>query len=109
VEIQVAPISFTVPLAEPVTANVIRAEEGEGEPKENLPAGCKGTSKAPIAEAGHLCVFVNREENVLSFSVQNLETNQTLKAGKGGAMVQFPPETKAATEFAYGSWTVTAK
>jgi hypothetical protein len=108
-EIQVATISFTVPLAEPVTANVIKAEEGEGEPKENLPEGCKGTSKAPIAEAGHLCVFVASEENVLGFSVRNLETSNTLEAGKGGAVVQFSPKTKKEVEFAFGSWVVTAK
>jgi hypothetical protein len=108
-EAQIAAISFSVPLANPVTANVIKAEEGEGEPKENLPVGCKGTHKAPIAESGNLCVFVTEENNASFYSAENPETEVGGKAGPTGSLVRIIPTVKKEVMLVNGTWVVTAE
>ncbi|MGA9875613.1 MAG: hypothetical protein WBQ21_07380 [Solirubrobacteraceae bacterium] len=55
-----ADISFPIQLAGAITeanTHFIGAEEGEGEPHANLPAGCGGNYKEPKAVSGNLCIF----------------------------------------------------
>jgi hypothetical protein len=59
----VSSVSFALPLAAPPTMHYIGPEEGEGEPKAHLPAGCTGNVEGPNAEPGNLCVFAKEEEN----------------------------------------------
>lgn len=118
-----ASISFTIPLAKALgEANVhfIGPEEGEGEPKVNLPTGCSGNYAAPKAASGNLCVFTER---VLDYStleplplnagtaVIDAETGE-VGAGTSGAYifsrgaVTTPGETEALI-FGSGDWVVT--
>ena len=101
-------ISFTIPLATaPETVNVIGPEEGEGEPKANLPAGCTGNVTNPGAAKGNLCVFVTKEKNVLALQILN-PTSSSEGASTTGARIGAATLVNALIE-AFGTWAVTAK
>ena len=92
--------SFTIPLTESPTFNVIGEEEGEHEAKENLPAGCKGNVEAPKADPGNLCVFEYYTENA-TIKVQVVST-----VGATGIILHLDTEEGFETA---GTWAVTAK
>jgi hypothetical protein len=117
-------ISFTIELASAPgqdNSHFIGVEEGEGEPKANVPAGCKGSYKDPQAESGNLCVFANKmtslETNGLS-TLKNAEEEVEIKsppipgigAGKSGVIITLKstPSEQPLNAVAYGVWTVTA-
>lgn len=105
-----AAISFTIPLAAaPKSSLFIGPEEGEGEAKEKLPAGCKGNFEHPVAEGGHLCVFSN--ETMLNATGWKAITSsifvQPLGAGAGAQVVLASEE--AGLVLADGTWAVTAE
>jgi Collagen triple helix repeat (20 copies) len=59
--IVVSSVSFGIPLAEAPVPNYIRVNEGQGQSKEKLPAGCTGNVQNPGAKKGNLCVFAQTE------------------------------------------------
>jgi hypothetical protein len=107
---QTSPISFVIPLATGVAVNYIGAEEGEGEPKENLPPGCSGTAHHPIAAKGHLCVFTTAAINAESFFgtfILNPETGSTTETGTSGMVVAVRSVEGGLVE-TIGTWALTA-
>jgi hypothetical protein len=92
--------SFSIPLAEPPAFNLIGEGEGEGEPKEHLPAGCKGNWDTPQASPGNLCVFEAYAVD-MTISVQAAKTTGAIATVKR-------PSTEEPFR-AVGSWAVTAK
>jgi hypothetical protein len=118
-------ISFTIKLASAPGqehSHFIGVEEGEGEPKANLPAGCKGNYQDPQAESGNLCVFaaeVVKLETSGLVTLRNAEEEfkastppmPGLGAGKSGAIITLTAlgnENNLVNADAYGVWTVTA-
>jgi hypothetical protein len=109
-------ISFTIPLAKGVLPHLVGPEEGEGEPNENLPAGCLGNYTTPGAEKGNLCAFAQTEENagkyatlfnfLLPGTTEGTFPNQ--KTGTAGAVVVFQSESEGNVS-AVGTWAVTAE
>jgi hypothetical protein len=101
--VTIAIASFGIPLTEPeaVIPNVIGEEEGEGEPHQNLPAGCKGKPSKPEANPGNLCVFVTSALNVTLII-------QQAKVSTAGAFAAVEHSVNDDFE-ARGSWAVTAK
>jgi len=111
VEVDIAPISFTIPLKEaPEKVTVIGVgEEGKGG---GCPVGSSITK--PAAEKGNLCVFVEEASNVSSESIAITSPEKGVTAGGGeagptGALVLAGPETKGTPMITYGTWAVTAK
>jgi hypothetical protein len=106
-----SPISFNIPLAVGVPASYIGVEEGEGEPKENLPAGCSGTVGEPVASKGHLCVFARTETNAGLYSgvahFLNPETTAFNETGQSGVVVA-EQSVEEGPMSANGTWVVTA-
>jgi hypothetical protein len=104
-------ISFVIPLAAPVAASYIGAEEGEGEAKENLPEGCIGNVENAGALKGHLCVFATNEENARPlatlFHFLNPERGTFGETGKAGIIVAAQSEGEGNVT-ANGVWAVTA-
>jgi hypothetical protein len=96
--------SFAIPLAEVPTFQLIGAEEGEGEPKANLPTGCKGKAHKPAADPGNLCVFEEGAYNVTGLKTEN---NTRVSTAGAVALVQIPNFEEAF--HASGTWAVTAK
>jgi collagen triple helix repeat protein len=98
-EARVSLASFTIPLAAVPTVNFVGVEEGEGEKKAKLPAGCKGNYEKPGANPGNFCVFETLENEVGEFEMRPTAVGVT-------AHVEVNPEF----EFnAAGTWAVTAK
>ncbi len=104
-----AAISFAIPLPQAPTANIVKLGEGEGEAKQNLPAGCKGNVNEPKAEAGHLCIFVGEgTENVSLLFPGNAESAEGGgEAGKTGALV-LALAKEAAGMAVQGTWAAAA-
>jgi hypothetical protein len=107
-------ISFTVPLAAPLTANqthFIGDEEGFKEPKEAAAiknGECSGTYTDPGAKSGNLCVFINPTSlnGPGTLAIENAETAAEAGAGVSGAVLA---ELYLGSEIAHyeGSWVVT--
>jgi hypothetical protein len=116
-------ISFTIPLTSAPgqdNSHFIGLEEGEGEPKANMPTGCKGNYQDPQAESGNLCIFattmVGLEPNGASTLVNAEEEIKFqappipgIGAGKSGVIItlQSPNTGPSIAANAYGVWTVT--
>jgi hypothetical protein len=94
--------SFAIALSEPPVANVVGPGEGEGEPKANLPAGCKGNVTEPKANPGNLCIFESAAFNV------EIQASR-VAAGTAGAWVGIAVPNFEEPYAIYGSWAVTAK
>ncbi len=111
-----ASISFPIQLAKALGeagTHFIGPEEGEGEPKENMPAGCSGNFAAPKAASGNLCVFTkvmdaNFNPVPASLSILDAETGEK-QAGKSGAYLSGAIAGGNAGETIIGSgdWVVT--
>jgi Collagen triple helix repeat (20 copies) len=112
-EVLLAPISFTIPLAAPLTNALECGEPGKPacvthviEPGGSLPTGCTGSVAEPGAEAGNLCVFVaEKDANVLGITVH---PNSFAGSGAGttGALLtalNFP----SGEMYGSGTWAVT--
>jgi hypothetical protein len=98
---KVALASFSIPLAETPEINVIGPEEGEGEPLEKLPAGCKGDYKRPAANEGNLCIF-----EIYLLNVSEVDAEQATTVGVLG-QAEIADQTRESK--ASGTWAVTAK
>jgi hypothetical protein len=105
---------------------VIGEEEGEGESKVNstiIPKDCKGNVTKPVAEPGHLCIFVSLStlgETTAKIGsggtkdigeaelTLNPESNEAANygAGKGGALIHVTETTLESV--GKGVWAVTA-
>lgn len=97
---RVALASFAIPLAQPPTFHLIGPLEGEGEPNEKLPAGCKGNEASPKAEPGNLCVF-----ELTTSGIASMLPNVTV----AGAVAHLELEEFSNPYVAAGTWAVTAK
>jgi collagen triple helix repeat protein len=95
--------SFTIPLVEVPTFQLIGVEEGEGEPKANLPAGCKGNAHKPTANPGNLCVF-----ETSAFNVTGLGTENNKRVSTAGAVALVEIANFEEAFHASGTWAVTA-
>lgn len=114
------PISFPIPLAEPIGPDKVHfltqeQTENKSEPK------CPGTVENPQAAPGHLCVYTSRESHEVVIPAEEEQPERVIGAfiglgpdnaeGAGGAstsgaLLQFIIYTEGA--FARGSWAVTA-
>jgi hypothetical protein len=95
------PISFSVPLAVPITESTkihFVGELGDG-------VNCKGTVKEPKALPGQLCIYWYEYENAEFASVRSTEEVAGGITSKAGAFIQFK-EVKDGANGA-GSWAVT--
>jgi len=102
-------VSFADPVVSPEIGenfeyNYIKPEEGEGEPKENLPAGCKGNVFKPVAEPGKLCVFGKEESNVKHAAEIKVLPESTVLGFRIQAI-----SAAQGNVFAQGTWAVTAE
>jgi hypothetical protein len=97
-------INYPIPLAAGVTPEV--------RPVAATPnANCPGTTAAPRAAAGFLCVYIGDVAGVTASSVNtyNPETGSSSTDSPYGAQVYFPSNGSANPDFfASGSWAVTA-
>jgi hypothetical protein len=101
--------SFPIPLATPVTPHFIGVQEGEGESKEKLPAGCKGNYKEPDPSAGNLCVFANSLQGATFAIFWNAaDENPEEVAGESGT-VMLLEAGNAGFDGGFGTWAVKAK
>jgi hypothetical protein len=114
-EVQEAPISFTIPLAAPLTNASECGEAGKPacvthviEPGESLPSGCTGSLAEPGAEKGNLCIFVaEKSTNVVGVGIAPDSFAGSGSTGRTGAILLLPLDTTALT-YASGTWAVTA-
>jgi hypothetical protein len=111
-----APISFTIPLAAPLTDAPECGEPSKPacvthviEPGGALPAGCTGSLEEPGAEKGNLCVFVAEAHNVVGFNVHAYKFlgEPSLGTSKTGALLMLSTATEEQM-YASGTWAVTA-
>jgi hypothetical protein len=102
--VTIAIASFSIPLTEPeaVIPNIIGAGEGEGQPHQNLPAGCKGNNSKPEANPGNLCVFFTATPFNMTLSIQQYAVSTA-----GAFAVVEHNENEAF--YGRGTWAVTAK
>jgi Collagen triple helix repeat (20 copies) len=102
----ISPISFTIPLAETVKANVI-GPGGKG----GGGGACPETSELskPEAEPGNLCIF----EGAFAVNVNEVNPiapeNGVKEGGKTGVIVEILPTNNSEPVFVNGTWAVTAK
>jgi hypothetical protein len=98
-----APISFTIPLAEPLAAADIeyKAPGYEGTPGDN----CPGRVSAPAAKAGFLCVYAGAVGSGTVADPPVTDSAQAPGADVSGGTLQFDPESTVV--FARGTWAVT--
>jgi hypothetical protein len=112
-----ASISFPVPLEKALAeanSHFIGPEEGEGEPKANLPDGCSGNVKEPKAASGNLCIFTRTVEGLktgpllASLTINDVETGE-VRAGRSGAYLSgFISGAQAGDQvIGIGDWVVT--
>ncbi|RYB94964.1 hypothetical protein EUA93_11775 [Nocardioides oleivorans] len=90
-------ISFGHTLTTPPTAHLIDV----GDP---VPAGCSGTSAAPSASPGHLCVFVTLNNNGGSPQIYNVGGAANASSPFGAYIGS--AAGAAGNVFLYGSWAV---
>jgi hypothetical protein len=112
-ELLLASISFTIPLAVPLTNATECGEPGKPAcvthvigPGGSLPAGCTGSLAEPGAEAGNLCVFVaEKSANITGFTVH---PNSFGGSGTGttGAVIDLVGNPLAEM-YGSGTWAVT--
>jgi hypothetical protein len=103
-----AAISFNIPLAATPAISFIGPEEGEGESKEKLPAGCKGNFEHPEAVSGNLCVFSNATmANATGWKANGLTKIIVAPVGVGTGAQLYLASEAAGTVLADGTWAVT--
>ncbi|MGA8745172.1 MAG: hypothetical protein WB507_04840 [Solirubrobacterales bacterium] len=130
-ELLMTPISFTIPLAAGLDAEHVHVLD-QGFPAPNRSAceaetgterteceeklvkeekACPGTAVSPKAEAGNLCIFIGRAENlkILVPVLPGLEA--FFEAGPTGAVLLAlaPEHNEGKGLFASGTWAVTAE
>jgi hypothetical protein len=111
-----AAISFPIPLDEGAKVNIIGIEEGENEANAKLPEEggvqvCKGNQAAPLAEPGHLCIFLSTERRVAGVGTSAPPGGTEGSTGEEGVIFAAsgePESTEKGLEI-LGVWTVTAK
>jgi hypothetical protein len=101
--IEQVPISFPIPLADPLDAAHVHLIA----PGEPTPEGCGGTPATPEAEPGNLCVFPGELIEATEFNVVKPEGELQLGAGKTGAVVRFFAEGAEGSS-GRGTFAVTA-
>jgi hypothetical protein len=122
----IVPLSFNIPLAEPLEQNHVffvkkeewAEEEVEPQPgvkvKLKAPAECAGgTVEQPKAAPGNLCVFVGVLYQIGSedASIANPGSTglDTLGASRNGAALILESEGASGPRFGHGTWAVTAE
>jgi hypothetical protein len=109
-------LSFPIPLAEGKNAepHYIGPGEGEGGPKANLPAGCKGNVEKPQAEKGNLCVFANVSQSAEFAAFRDAGSDAESETGLTGDLLivrltheEVFGEKQGAVLF--GTWALTSK
>lgn len=114
-----APISFSIPMAQPGTETpksayaFSLAETEEIEEHKIEPGGCKGSVEHPTAPSGVLCVYTGLEEAFGSFSpfyeVRSLALPRFGAYSTAGAALFLAETVEETTSFnASGSWAITA-
>ena len=110
-------VSFPIPLGEELAATAVHYV-GPGE----TVTDCPGSVQEPKAAPGNLCVYqgavysvtlVTGETAKVNFypptvSVGQFFAREHLGAGKGGALVNFEPDSSTEPVVGWGSWAVTA-
>jgi Collagen triple helix repeat (20 copies) len=110
-EILTTAITFNIPLAAKLgeTQFHVIAEGGKGGgPSEGCPT--TGTAENPEAESGNLCLYVSKQENVVSgvFGLISFDPAPfEFGAGKTGAILMLKPATAATAMSSLGTWAVT--
>lgn len=101
-EVAFASISFAVPLAAGLPESGVHFIAPGG----TVPPGCGGTSTAPVAASGNLCVFA--EAIIGKTKEQSPIVGVASQSGtdRSGALLDFFPE-EAGEFIAYGTWAVT--
>jgi hypothetical protein len=108
-----APLSFTIPLAEPLAAGAVHFVTTEEQQKGTAPKECSGAAEEPTATPGNLCVYQGATSaeagTTFHHGVISRPNVITPGAGVSGAIayVGFEGETTEA-DSAQGSWAVTA-
>src|SRR6185312_13327945 len=117
----IEPLSFPIPLANPLDASHVHyiKENGqevtgitfkEGQPEETTvaPTECLGTVEAPSAQPGNLCVYATAVIEVItsSESLSMLRTSST-GASTAGVALSFETHGTGSTHTGKGTWAVT--
>lgn len=106
-------LSFPIPLAAPLIServHVIGAKEGAGEAEEAaaIKSGeCTGTSKAPGAATGNLCIFVATVLKLPSASLTTFNTEGGVSGAGISGLVLFSGTSEEGFVASEGSWVVT--
>jgi hypothetical protein len=104
VDVMMAPISFTVQLADPLDeSHVVVIPNLQLGPNPD-PTHCPGTVAEPKATSGYLCVYTNLAESATPIGVAE-PTGQSAGAGISGAIYFLEADNNTAQ--AYGTWAVT--
>jgi hypothetical protein len=106
--VELAPISFTLPLEEELEAsNALYISQTEVE-KHEVPHGCSGTAEKPNAENGFLCVFEGGFVTGEQEAVAILKSSASFAPGadQTGALVFIA--AKSAESHFTGTWAVRA-
>jgi hypothetical protein len=98
--VAIAVISFPVPLASSPTPHVI----ADGDPST---ADCPGSTNAPAAAPGHLCLYEGDSPGTVFNSFDD-GVNNVSGASPFGTAAFFQNDTMNNAAQAYGSWAVTA-
>jgi hypothetical protein len=107
-----ASLSFSIPLAAPLSQNEVHFighEEGAGEPKQAAAitnGECTGNWEAPGAKSGNLCVFINPFGGGPAKLVVLNGEGSTVGAGVSGAILEEQNFEEGFVAYA-GSWVVT--
>ena len=97
------PISFSIPLASAITkTHLVTVAQVT---KNEIPKGCSGTSAAPAAQPGDLCVFEGVAGN---FIAANILQPASASPGAGTTGAALLGATETPNETVVGTWAVTA-
>jgi Collagen triple helix repeat (20 copies) len=108
------PISFTLPLAQPLPEDNVHYIRTNGLEvnkfaEEVPPTACDGDAADPTADIGHLCIYTGVESETVSSSgnIRPLDDFVAIGASRAGAVLEVTPFNAGAS--AAGSWAVTAE
>jgi hypothetical protein len=112
------PISFTVPLSEPLDVTGVHYLNHAGKEvkfntatsslEEVTSTACKGTVAAPSAEPGNLCVYTGKQFEFLAASNFSLKNSATTTEGASIAGAAFAVSAEKVNSSGFGTWAVTA-
>jgi hypothetical protein len=105
----VIPISFTIPLKEPLPATSVHviATGASGAGGKTCPT--TSNVEKPEAEPGNFCIFEREGFNVESIEIFSPGMAEPSELGRTGTLVKIQPATKGESIFVAGTWAVTAE